>query len=222
MINPEFSSLPIQDVETANFIIGQSMELDGRVHQRVLLQAANIPVRNVPIGGRENTDQLLSFMSLASHGFAISLRAAQTTPEEFPALSRFVGDLRDNELDDIWREIESLGIPVPPQLASPNEQQLLASSGHAIATLARLSEHGSVTYSALGLKKRAPDKPTYWRRRWSPIDIFRLFGEIRQTTERLIADPKPIEEEDMPTVYRTAHFHAAGSQVAQGLLKNLL
>lgn len=220
MINPEFTSLPIEEVETANYLFESTDELDRRIHQRITLEHAGIPITSVPIGGGSKTDQLVDFLGNAIYGLALTIKDRPTTKGEFKILSQYTDGMNDDGFNDIWREIEQMGIPVVPELELPNKKQRLASAGHALATLSVLGNQGHVSYQALGLNKRTSDRPTQWKRRLPLTEAFALLNDLRNNTDIMINSQNPIQ--DTLGAYRTGHFHAMSALLARQLYSYFL
>lgn len=188
--------------EAFGFLKSVSADASQRLFYRVFCETNNINIPSFPLGGEENLDPILSFFPKAREGFAYDLRSDEITKGQVADILDLTRPVSLNEL------LTGLEIRLKARVEKMNPS--LALYRHTIATLAVLSEKGTVdrkSFSNLAVGV------SFWPKDLDVEHVWSLMEEIENATRDMILDPSPTHNQN--SAVRAAHFFAAGALLAE-------
>lgn len=180
------------------------LEAIGRIGGRLLIEQLGLPVVNLPIGGEEGLEPVLSFVSMAKEGFPLDLKSDQVYTDETADLLHTTSW----QPSDLSQVLKDLNIGASRKLFDQNPR--LFFYRHSFAVLAMLSGIRTVSSEQLKVKFNTE---SHWPHELSKENVWFLLDEIEGTTQSLILKNENYISHESAS--RALHFFAAGKLLSQ-------
>lgn len=217
--NPELEVYREGMPETPTFAGGLSfvsrVSTDGmlRVVDRLNLEGLGIPVRTVPVGGREGAKDLFGMFDKARQGFRLLFQMHSYKPSEIDP-ARFLQGVGISTEDEAARFIN--GLSPSRSMLKPNNGFSLSVALAFTATLRKLAQAETVSFYYLGITPADDDTnlilhPSYWNYSITPETVWNTISGVEANVRKAVLHRGFVENPD--SLYQAAHFLGAISSL---------
>jgi hypothetical protein len=182
-------------------------EVATRLGHRLMYDAYNIPIKDLPIGGKENLSKIVNFLpdiaSVFEKNDFYSRLNSDFNPKNIPDKT---DDIFTKHLQGYLKKYDENNNPTKTLLAN-----------HAVLTLSFLSNNRRVNYDTLDFennKYNFCEDDSVWLEKLSPEVVGKTLTELKHSTKMMLCSREGV---GYPSELRAAHFFAAGYKIFQGM-----
>ena len=197
----------LERVGSENFGIGQLYkEMAAVSRSRLLLQEANISIRNTPLGGETFAEQVKTLTANSIAGFGLVQRAADFTKTELQDFLKLTKPLYPASLSGAT-------IVKPLELVNAFTQVQ--------ATLLFLNGKGQFSFADIETPIDGYDlgetelRVSYWRNSATPENMWSLVNKLDEITNEALYSPEDLATEQLLFI---GHFFTAGAVLANKVM----